>query len=78
MITILIGMLVNLLTWIIKKTKLSATYVSIILSFLGWIIYFYFTEFNPDWLETLMYYITWIYASSQIIYNLLKKNKIID
>jgi hypothetical protein len=73
MFTVLIWMLVNLITWIIKKTGISGTYLSIILSFVWWLVYFYFTEFNQQWLDTLIYYISGIYATSQIVYNLLIK-----
>ncbi len=75
MLTILIGMAVNLFTYLMKKFKLSSTYLSIILSVIWWCVYFYFTEFNQAGLETVIYYITWIYTTSQIVYNVIAKIK---
>jgi hypothetical protein len=69
MTTIVIGLIVNLLTWLGKKFKISGTNLSIWLSFFLWIIYFYFIEFNPAWLDILFYYLTWIYWTTQIVYN---------
>jgi len=69
---------VNVLTYISKKFNLSGTYMAMIISLVWGAIYFLATKYYiVEWQE-IVGFITWIYATSQVVYGLLKKSWIID
>jgi len=70
---LLLWLLVNVLTWAAGRLKISKTYVALGLSVIGGWIYFYFTNYNPEFTN-----IGWVYASSQVIFNIFKKLGILD
>lgn len=75
---LLIGFAVNVLTWVATKFKLSWTYVALILSLAGGAVYYLATNYYPDELKQVLIVLAWIYATSQTIYNLLKKLWILE
>lgn len=75
---LLLWLMVNVLTWIAGKLKISKTYIALILSGIGWLVYFYFTNYNLALRQELVANIGGVYASSQIIFNLLKKLGVLD
>lgn len=75
---ILIWLLSSVLTWLSWKLKVSKTYVSIILCIILWAWYYFATKYyNIQW-QQLVEVIWWVYASSQIIYNLAKKRGLLE
>ena len=75
---ILFGLATNVLTRIAGKLGLSKTYAAMILCLIGWIIYYtMITYFEATW-EEIVIFITGSYATSQAIYNLLKKRGILE
>ena len=75
---LLLWLLVNVLTWAAGRLKISKTYVALGLSVIGGWIYFYFTNYNPELRQELITNIGWVYASSQVIFNIFKKLGILD
>ena len=65
------------ITWFItemaKKLHISATYVSLILSFVGWTIYFIATNYYEAEWNQVVFFATGVYGTSQLIYNIIKK-----
>lgn len=70
---VLIALLVNILTDLSDRFKISKTYLALGLSVVGGAIYFYFTTYNIELWKVLVANVAGIYASSQLIYNLIKK-----
>lgn len=75
---LLIWLLTNILTRASKTLKLSGTYMAIIISVVAWTVYFLATKFYiVEWKE-LMVFLGGIYATSQIVYGLLKKRGVLE
>ena len=70
---LLIWLFVNILTWIATKLKVSWTYVAIWLSVIGGAVYYISQNYYPTEAKQVLAVLAWIYATSQIVYNLLKK-----
>lgn len=69
--------LAGLATWFIallgKKLHISATYVSLGLAFIGGTIYYIATNYYAlEWQEVVTF-VTGVYWTSQVIYNIIKK-----
>jgi len=69
--------LAGLATWLItelsKKLNVSQTYVSLWLAFLGWAIYYIATNYFALERQEVVTFATWVYWTSQVIYNIIKK-----
>ena len=75
---ILIWLLSSVLTWLSWKLKVSKTYVSIILCIVLWTWYYFTTKYYSIQWQEIVEVIWWVYASSQIIYNLAKKRGLLE
>lgn len=75
---ILIWLLSSVLTWLSWKLKVSKTYVSIILCIILWAWYYFATKYYSIQWQEIVEVIWWVYASSQIIYNLAKKRGLLE
>lgn len=75
---VLLWVLTQLLTRLSEKTKLSQTYVAVILSILLWAWYYIATKYYSVQRQQVLEFVGGVYASSQIIYNLCKKRGILD
>lgn len=75
---LLLWLFVNVLTRVAGKLNVSKTYIALILSIIGGWIYFYFTNYNLELWQELVKNIGWVYASSQVVFNLLKKLWVLD
>ena len=76
LITMLSGLVVNLITWLSGKLWLSKTYVSVGLCIFLWVIlYVWQIIINkyPLQREQIVIFASWSYAMSQVIYNLYQK-----
>ena len=70
------GLVINLITWLSWKLKLSKTYVSVWLALLWWIIVYGFQlliKQYPVEREQIMWFVAWAYATSQMLWNLYQK-----
>lgn len=69
--------LAGLATWLItelsKKLNVSQTYVSLGLAFLGWTVYYIATNYYQLQWEEIVTFVTGVYWTSQVIYNIIKK-----
>lgn len=75
---ILIGLLVEILTKVSEKWKVSQTYIAIGLAIVLWVWYYVAsTYFKVEWQE-LISVVWWVYASSQLFYSLFKKRWIFN
>ena len=63
----------RIITEMAKKLHISATYVSLIIAFVGWAIYFVATNYYGDQRDQVVYFVTGVYGTSQVIYNIIKK-----
>ena len=63
----------RLITEMAKRLHISATYVSLIIAFVGWAIYFVATNYYGDQRDQVVYFVTGVYGTSQLIYNIIKK-----
>lgn len=75
---VLFGLAVNVITWLAGKLKISKTYVSIWLSFVGGTVYYVMTNYYPVEWDSVVIFVGGVYATSQLIYNLLKKWGILE
>ena len=74
---ILIWLLVNVFTRLGQKLKLSWTVLAVVLSLIFWGLYYIAINYYPtEWKEILIT-LSGIYATSQIVFNLIKKLGII-
>ncbi len=71
--TVLIGFAVSVITQIMKKFNISSTAMSMILSLVGGGLFWYFSNFQVEVWEELVKRTAEVYASSQIVFNLIKK-----
>lgn len=76
LISMLSWLVINLITRLAWKLKVSKTYVSVLLSILVWVIVYCFQilikKYPVQW-EQVMWFVAWAYATSQVVYNLYKK-----
>ena len=73
MTEILLWLLVQLITKFSEKFKVSQTYISIGLALILWLCYYVATNYyQMEWKQAVEVF-GWVYASSQIFYNLFKK-----
>lgn len=76
--SILCWLLVEVLMWMSNKLKISKTYLSIGLCIVLWTWYYALSTYYPIELDKLIAFVWWSYASSQLIYNILKKTWVLD
>lgn len=74
---ILLWLLVQVITKISEKWKISQTYLSIWLALLLWAGYYIATNYYQMEWQQAVEWVGWVYASSQIFYNLFKKWKLL-
>lgn len=75
---ILIWLLVEILTKISEKWKVSQTYIAIWLAIILWAWYYVAsTYYAVEW-QKMLEIVGWVYASSQLFYNLFKKRWIFN
>lgn len=70
--TMLLWLATQLITYLSKKTKLSQTYVAVILSIIFWgLIYILniYVDTNSIQVDKLLWYVWWVYSTSQVIFN---------
>lgn len=75
---VLIWLLTQLLTRLSEKWKVSQTYVAVGLSIILWAWYYVATKYYSIQRQQVVEFVWWVYATSQIIYNLAKKRWILD
>ena len=73
MAEILLWLVVQLITKVSEKRNVSQTYISIGLALILWLCYYVATNYyQMEWKQAVEVF-GWVYASSQIFYNLFKK-----
>ena len=73
MAEILLWLVVQLITKVSEKWNVSQTYISIGLALFLWLCYYVATNYyQMEWKQAVEVF-GWVYASSQIFYNLFKK-----
>lgn len=75
---VLFGLAVNVITRLSWKLKLSKTYVSVLLCLIWWTAYYVMTNYYSVERKQLVIFVSGAYATSQLIYNLLKKWDILE
>ena len=75
---ILIWLLTQLLTRLSERWKVSQTYIALWLSILFWAWYYVATTYYAVQWQQVLEVVGWVYASSQVFYNLAKKRWIFD
>jgi hypothetical protein len=75
---ILIWLLTQLLTRLSERWKVSQTYIALWLSILLWALYYVATTYYAVQWQQVLEVVGWVYASSQVFYNLAKKRWIFD
>lgn len=75
---ILIWLLTNLLTWLAWKLKWSKTYISVAAAIVAGTIYYLATNYYSAQWQEVVTFIAGVYASSQLIFNILKKMWYLD
>ena len=75
---VLIWLLTQLLTRLSEKTKLSQTYIALWLSIILWAWYYVATKYYAIQWQQILEFVGWVYASSQLFYNLAKKRWILE
>lgn len=71
--TVLLWLLVQVITKFSEKFNVSQTYVSIGLALILWLGYYIATNYYQMERQQAVECFGWVYASSQIFYNLFKK-----
>lgn len=61
-----------------NKLKISKTYLSIWLCLVLWTWYYVLTTYHPIERDKALTFVWWAYASSQLIFNVLKKTWVLD
>jgi len=74
----LLWLLTSILTWLSNRMKVSQTYLSVGLAILLWAGYYVATKYYAIQWQEIVEAVTGVYASSQLIYNLLKKRGLLD
>lgn len=76
LLSMLSGLLINLITWLSWKLNLSKTYVSVGLSIFIWVILYVWQiivqKYPLQW-EQIVWFVWWAYAMSQVVYNMYQK-----
>ena len=75
---LLIGLLIQLLTRLSERRKISQTYLALWLSIILWAWYYVATKYYAIQWQQILEFVGWVYASSQLFYNLAKKRWILD
>lgn len=75
---ILIWLLIEILTKISEKWKVSQTYLAIGLAIVLWAWYYIGTTYYAIQWEQMLEAVGWVYASSQLFYSLFKKRWIFN
>lgn len=75
---ILIWLLTQLLTRLSERRKVSQTYIALWLSIVLWAWYYVATKYYAIQWQQVLEIVWWVYASSQVFYNLAKKRWILD
>ena len=75
---ILLWLLVQMITKASEKWKISQTYLSIILAILLWAWYYVATTYYSIQRQQIVERAWWVYASSQLFYNIFKKAWLLD
>jgi uncharacterized membrane protein YwaF len=70
---VLSWILVNILTYLSKKLKLSGTVMSVLLSLLVGTMYYVITNYYGATYEQIAIFVWGAYATSQVIYNIIVK-----
>ena len=78
MSVILLGLATNILTWFGNKLKLSNAWIAMIVSFAVGSIYFIATHYYAVQWKIFVAFILGIYATSQLVYNILQQRGILD
>jgi len=75
---VLIGLLVEMLTKISERWKVSQTYLAIWLALVLWAGYYFLSNYwSIEW-EKMVSMVGGVYASSQLFYSLFKKRGLFD
>ncbi len=75
---ILIWLLIEILTKISEKWKVSQTYIAIGLAIILWAWYYVATTYYAIQWQKMVEVVWWVYASSQLFYSLFKKRWIFN
>lgn len=75
---LLIGLLTQLLTRLSEKWKVSQTYIALGLSIILGAWYYIATKYYSVERQQVVEFVAWVYATSQVIYNLAKKRWILE
>lgn len=75
---VLIWLLTQLLTRLSERWNVSQTYIALWLSILFWAWYYVATTYYAVQWQQVLEVVGWVYASSQVFYNLAKKRWIFD
>lgn len=75
---ILIWLLTQLLTRLSERWNVSQTYIALWLSIVLWAWYYVATTYYAVQWQQVLEVVWWVYASSQVFYNLAKKRWILD
>lgn len=75
---ILLWLLVQMITKASEKWKVSQTYIAIWLAIVLWAWYYIATTYYNMQRQQLVERIWWVYASSQLFYNVFKKAGLLD
>lgn len=69
MIEVIIGIVMSVITQIAKKTEVDAKIIILWLSIIFGVIYYFFQETQPEFLEIVSKKVLWAYWISQVVYN---------
>ena len=76
LISMLSGLVINLITYLSGKFNVSKTYVSVGLSIFLWVVLYVWqmiiNKYPLQW-EQIVWFASWAYAMSQCVYSLFKK-----
>ena len=76
--SVLIWLLVEILTKLSEKRKVSQTYVAIGLAVILWAAYYIASTYYAIQWQKMLEVMWWVYASSQLFYSLFKKRGIFN
>lgn len=76
LISMVAGLAINVITWLSWKLNVSKTYVSVLLAILLWVVMYVWqiliNKYPLAW-EQIVWFASWSYAMSQVIWNLYQK-----
>lgn len=70
---ILLGLWVNLFTRLTSKLKISGTVMAVIFALIGGALYYVINQYYPTQWEQALTVAAQIYATSQVVYGIIKK-----